>query len=87
VQNNKIFLPTKEEYHPTRSIHIGRHWESVSKDLGEKMKLVVDQGDVEKWTQEQYREALFDIMREERTLLRKGERQLNKHKRGDNNGE
>jgi len=80
-RDNKIFLPTEPEHHPTRSIHKGRHWDSVSEELVRKMQKALDQGKANNWNQEQYKEALTEVLKEERANLKSGERALNKNMR------
>ncbi len=79
---NKIFLPTEPEHHQTRSIHKGRHWDSISENLGGTMTRELNKGKIEKWSTDQYKEALHQILAEERQMLRSGERNLNKNNRG-----
>ena len=76
-RDNKIFLPTAPEHHPTRSIHSGRHWESVSRELQDEMDKAINLGKLEKWLQAEYKEALSKILEEERSRLRSGDRSLN----------
>jgi|GEM_PF-2104545 len=76
-RENKIFLPTAPEYHPTRSVHSGRHWSSVSKELEETMNEAINLGREQNWSQDQYKSKLQEIIREERADLRSGERALN----------
>ena len=76
-QHNKIFLPEKEENHPKRSIHRGRHWQSVSDEMRKKIEELKDKGKQENWTQEQYKDALREIQNKERQKLRNGKRDLN----------
>lgn len=78
---NKIFLPTDAALHPTRSIHLGRHSTSVSRNLARQMDEVVDFGRQNGWTQQQYDQALRAIIEQERQLLRSGERALNRNAR------
>ena len=78
---NKIMLPTDPSYHPTKSIHCGRHDEVVNRYLSEQMDSVVRDGKQKKWNQEQYKSALFGIMDAERIKLISGERALNKNRR------
>ncbi len=82
-RSNKIFLPTSGDLHPTRSIHKGRHLNSVSVNLATQMDQVVEFGMKEKWTQQQFKNALDTIIAKERHLLRTGQRALNKNKRED----
>src|SRR5690606_8518455 len=56
-RQNKIFLPTDETLHPTRSIHSGRHTTQVSRNLAEQMDAVVEVGKQQGWTQQQYQKA------------------------------
>ena len=80
-RDNKILLPTEPEYHPTRSIHKGRHWNSVSEELAGKMNEAIQSGKEEGWGQEQYKNAFNEILKEERENLRSGKRALNKNMR------
>lgn len=80
-RNNKMFLPTNESLHPTRSIHKGRHTNSVSENLANQMDEVLEYGRANGWTQQQYNDALRGIISGERQLLRDGSRALNKNKR------
>ncbi|BCV62866.1 RHS repeat-associated core domain-containing protein [Shewanella algae] len=80
-RQNKIFLPTDESLHPTRSIHRGRHTTQVSRNLAEQMDAVVEVGKQQGWTKPQYRKALDSIISQERQLLRSGHRALNKNQR------
>ncbi|AIF80956.1 YD repeat-containing protein [endosymbiont of Acanthamoeba sp. UWC8] len=45
------------------------------------MDKAINTGEMQGWTQEQYKEALHNIIVEERAKLRSGDRALNKHKR------
>ncbi|CAL7961094.1 hypothetical protein MIDIC_240067 [Alphaproteobacteria bacterium] len=78
---NKIKLPTKAEYDPTKSVHGGRHLDVVSEKLGRKMNDAYERGQVEGWTQQQYRAELESIINEERAALESGARALNKNQR------
>ncbi|NKD56002.1 MULTISPECIES: hemagglutinin repeat-containing protein [unclassified Haematospirillum] len=78
---NRIFLPTKAELHPTRSIHLGRHRDEISKGLGREMDDIAERGRLEGWTTPQYRDELDKIIARERKELRSGETGLNKNKR------
>ncbi|WP_211223581.1 AHH domain-containing protein, partial [Saccharibacillus kuerlensis] len=84
-RNNKMFLPTNDSLHPTRSIHKGRHSNSVSENLANQMDEVLEYGRANGWTQQQYNDALRDIINGERKLLRDGSRALNKNKRPNAN--
>ncbi len=78
---NKIFLPTEPEHHPTRSIHKGKHWDSVSEELADNMDKILKLGESKSWTQQEYKNALEKILQKERADLRSGERVLNKNMR------
>jgi len=78
---NKLFLPTDAALHPTRSIHLGRHRTSVSRNLAEQMDQIVEIGRQQSWSQEQYLGALRSMISEERQLLKAGDRALNKNMR------
>ncbi|WP_332819384.1 AHH domain-containing protein [Sphingopyxis sp.] len=80
-RSNKIFLPRTAELHPARSIHNGRHLNSVSQNLAEQMNEIVDFGRNQGWHQAQYRQAMDAMVAQERAFLRSGERALNKHAR------
>jgi hypothetical protein len=80
-RQNKIFLPTEEALHSTRSIHSGRHTTQVSRNLAEQMDAVAEVGRQQGWSQQQYRQALDTIISQERQLLKSGERALNKNQR------
>jgi hypothetical protein len=74
---NKMWLPKDPSVYAGRSLHSGKHWKSVSQNLKAQMDAVVQVGKANGWTREQFREALLAILREERALLRSGERALN----------
>lgn len=80
-RQNKIFLPTEETLHPTRSIHNGRHTTQVSRNMAEQMDAVVEVGKQQGWSQQKYQQALDTIISQERQLLKSGERALNKNQR------
>jgi len=80
-RNNKIFLPSEEGLHPTRSIHKGRHTTKVSRNLAEQMDAITEAGKAAGWSQEQYKQALDGLVSKEREALKTGERALNKNKR------
>jgi len=78
---NKMILPdrfgvtlTKTE----RSLHDGRHLDSYSKELSEDMSRVLETGELQNFTQQQYRAELEKIMFAERKLLKDGVRKLYK---------
>lgn len=81
ARSNKIFLPESADLHPTRSIHLGRHTNSVSQNLANQMDTVVDVGQQQGWSQQQYRQALDAILAQERAALKAGDRALNKNAR------
>ena len=72
---NKLYLPINGN--GTRSIHLGRHWQSVSDRLAQQMDAVVAAGRAAGWSQSQYLAALRAIIVQERQLLRSGQRALN----------
>lgn len=76
-----MFLPTKAELHPTRSIHLGRHKGKISEDLAEEMEDIAKRGLLQEWPTQQYRDELDTIIARERQKLRSGKRGLNKNKR------
>lgn len=80
-QRNKIYLPSDPALHSTRSIHKGRHWQSVSDNLADLMDETVELGKSKGWTTQQFNDALMGIVRDERQLLRDGTRALNKNHR------
>ncbi|WP_269431266.1 AHH domain-containing protein [Paenibacillus algorifonticola] len=80
-RNNKMFLPTDGTLHPTRSIHKGKHAKKVSENLARQMDEVLQHGKDNNWSQQQYNDALRDLVSKERQLLRDGSRALNKNKR------
>jgi len=81
---NMMLLPTvkgTEMSTTMRSIHQGRHLESVSESLAEQMNVVLRTSRGQNWSQDQFRLRLIQIMQKERTLLKSGERRLNTHAR------
>lgn len=78
-----MFLPNmaKSKVDPRRSIHQGGHKKLVNDKLADKMRAAQDIGRNENWTQKKYRNALEEIISDERRLLRSGERRLNKNAR------
>ena len=80
-RSNKIFLPTSEEFHPTRSIHVGRHDGKVIKGLSAKLDEVVEKGFDQGWTEQEFFNVFKEELLKERHKLRSGERALNKNKR------
>lgn len=80
-RQNRIYLPKQAASHPTRSIHMGRHYNAYSRVLGTKMNDAVRLGNREKWTQQQYHRAYSQIIGEFRAELKAGNIALNKHAR------
>ena len=78
-RKNKIFLPTRESLHPTRSLHLGRHRNAVSKRIAKKMDKIVLLGKRQGWTQQRYNAALRRMLSKERQALKSGARALNKN--------
>ena len=79
---NKIYLPTNPALHDTRSIHKGRHTNSYSEKIAERLNGVVDQGKAQGWNQAQYRSAVRDeLSKSTRQELRAGTVGLNKNLR------
>lgn len=64
-----------------RSIHQGRHYKRIEKDLREGMEKVFKNGKSQGYTQAQYKAALHDLINQERELLYDGTRALNKNSR------
>jgi len=80
-RTNKIFLPSNESLHSTRSIHMGSHSRSVSQNLADQMTTIVTYGRQQNWTTIEYERAIHELISEERQVLRSGERALNKNAR------
>ena len=81
---NMMLLPTvkgAEVSTTMRSIHQGRHLDSVSKELAKQMQRELEMGELQQWSQSQYRESLLQIIQQERELLKSGTRRLNTHAR------
>jgi hypothetical protein len=78
---NRIFLPTEPGLHPTRSIHSGRHYSEVSRDLARQMDEAVMVGKQHNFSVQQYNKALRELISAERQELRSGRRRLNKNSR------
>jgi len=80
---NIMLLPTKkgkELYNTDRSVHQGRHVDTTRDELREKMDKVLREGLLNNYTQEQYKEKLLSIIKEEKAELRSGEKSLYKIK-------
>ena len=81
---NKMLLPTSKGAVVSttkRSIHQGRHYKRIEKDLREGMEKVFKNGKSQGYTQAQYKAALHDLINQERELLYDGTRALNKNSR------
>ncbi|PCI36115.1 MAG: hypothetical protein COB50_05115 [Thiotrichales bacterium] len=81
---NIMLLPTKEGalwFATYRSIHDGGHTKEVTMRLKIKIDKLEEVGQARNFTQEQYQKELKKIIMDERYLLRKGKRNLNKHTR------
>ena len=78
---NRIFLPTAESQHPSRSIHVGRHTQAAMDAVAERMRDTANRGKAENWNQAQYRAALRTLLSELRQELRAGNIALNKKHR------
>lgn len=76
-QVNRIYLPDgKRSFHPTRSIHSGRHTQKAMDHVSFKMDSIVEQGKVHNWSQSQYRNGLRQLISEMRQELRGGKMDL-----------
>lgn len=80
-RSNKIFLPTGDSLHNTRSIHRGRHTEEYHAYVSRRMDEIVEQGRMEGWAQAEYRAALDMLLADARRELKAGTVPLNKHAR------
>ncbi|HLD96091.1 MAG TPA: AHH domain-containing protein, partial [Alphaproteobacteria bacterium] len=81
---NKMLLPTKKgalSSTTKRSIHDGRHNASVNKNLRRKMNEVLEKSENQNWSQNQYKQKLVEIIQEEKSFLKSGDRILNKNYR------
>ncbi len=78
---NLIYLPTDELLHPTRSIHLGRHRNSISRNMEKQMDAIVRIGSQQGWSKQQYNQALVELLSQERQILKSGNRALNKNAR------
>jgi len=78
---NKIFLPSKESLHATRSPHLGRHTTASMKRMEKAMDKIVKRGKEKGWTQSQYNAALTKLLKEVRQELKAGNISLNKNAR------
>ncbi|CAM2944515.1 DnaJ domain-containing protein [Legionella worsleiensis] len=76
-QVNRIYLPDgKRSFHPTRSVHSGRHTQFAMDDIGKRMDVVVEKGKSNNWSQSQYRTSLRELISEMRQELRGGRMDL-----------
>jgi|GEM_PF-3692808 len=78
---NKIFLPTDEYLHPTRTIHLGRHTTVAIRQVQLEMNQVVKIGQAQGWSQTEYQEALRSMLQDFRQQLKAGDIALNKNMR------
>ena len=78
---NKIYLPTDPSVHATRSIHKGRHTDSYSQKVADRLTQVVDNGKAQGWTKEQYRAETRKVLSAIRQDLRAGDIGLNNNLR------
>ncbi len=78
---NRIFLPTCETLHPTRTIHRGRHTTASMKAVQQKMDKLYAIGQSQDWNPTQYKSAFRNMLSETRQDLRAGNIALNsKHR-------
>jgi len=78
---NRIYLPTNESQHPTRSIHSGRHTNEARITVENEMTKIYKRGQAQGWGSSQYREAVRVMTSEFRQELRAGNIALNsKHR-------
>ena len=69
---NKIFLPTKAENHPTMSTHRGRHWQKVSDECNVELNKIVENGEAQRWMKEQFESELRSFLEKQRKMLSLG---------------
>lgn len=74
---NRIFLPTHESHHPTRTIHRGGHTKETRQAIESKMTKIFETGQAQNWSQSQYRDRLRTMLSESRQELRAGRVALN----------
>lgn len=74
---NKIFLPTTESLHPTRSIHLGRHTTVAIQEVQMKMDDILNFGKSLGWSRNEYQCTLRSMLSNSRQELRAGKIALN----------
>ena len=75
-----MFMPTKKGKKVTttyRGLHQGRHDDAISREHAKRMNKIIDEGRINNWRQEQYKDAFKKLLREERKKLKDGEVKLN----------
>ncbi|MFJ5789249.1 AHH domain-containing protein [Lysinibacillus sp. NPDC093197] len=72
---NTIYLPTSRDNHPTRSIHRGYNsfHAQYNRDIRQELDILLEVGDKNKWTSQQYHDAIQELINDQRKDLRKGE--------------
>ena len=68
---NVIYLPKSADYHPTRTIHSGSHL-GYTKNIGDQMDAIYEYGKENGWKQAEYKQAVSEIIKNERADLRGG---------------
>ncbi|HCR5059695.1 TPA: AHH domain-containing protein, partial [Enterobacter kobei] len=66
------------DYHPTRTIHSGSH-PVYTKNIGDQMDAIYEYGKENGWKQAEYKQAVSEIIKNERADLRGGKTILNKN--------
>ncbi|WP_255991105.1 RHS repeat-associated core domain-containing protein [Chitinolyticbacter albus] len=75
---NIIYLPTCRGGHPTRTVHNGSH-PGYSNTIRNRLNEIDEYGKDHEWSNAQYKEAVSQLMAQERASLRKGTTILNKN--------
>ncbi len=75
---NIMYLPTSADAHSTRTIHNGSH-KPYTRKIERQLNEIDKRGQKENWTQKQYKTALNELIKTERTYLRSGKTILNKN--------
>ena len=75
---NIMYLPTSADAHATRTIHNGSH-KPYTRKIERQLNEIDKRGQKENWTQKQYKTALNELIKTERTYLRSGKTILNKN--------
>ncbi|MFL1996875.1 AHH domain-containing protein [Lysinibacillus irui] len=75
---NTIYLPTRRDNHPTRSIHRGYNsfHAQYNRDIRQELDILLEVGDKNKWTTQQYHDAIQELINDQRQDLRKGRTKL-----------